>query len=125
MKNLPKVVHFEINVDDPKRAIKFYEKTFGWEFTKWEGPMNYWLIKTGEDSEQGINGGLMKRQEPEASVQNAIDVSSVDEYINKIEAYGGKIYAPKMPIPGVGWVAGFMDTEGNKFTIIQSDETVK
>ena len=32
---------------------------------------------------------------------NTIEVSSVDEYIEKIEKSGGKAISPKMPIPGV------------------------
>ena len=27
---MPRVVHFELPADDPKRAIAFYEKVFGW-----------------------------------------------------------------------------------------------
>jgi predicted enzyme related to lactoylglutathione lyase len=42
---MPRVVHFEISADDPERAIRFYEHVFGGEFTKGEGPMDYWLIQ--------------------------------------------------------------------------------
>ncbi len=41
---MSRVVHFEIPADDPARAVKFYEKVFGWKFQKWEGPMEYWLV---------------------------------------------------------------------------------
>ena len=40
-------VHFEIPADQPGRAIAFYEKVFNWKFSKWEGPMTYWMISTG------------------------------------------------------------------------------
>lgn len=33
-KQLSKVVHFELPADDPKRAVAFYEKAFGWTITK-------------------------------------------------------------------------------------------
>ncbi len=45
---MSRVVHFEIHVDDPNRASKFYTDVFGWKFNKWEGPMDYWLISTGD-----------------------------------------------------------------------------
>ena len=61
---MARVVHFEIHADDPERAIDFYESALGWEFTKWDGPGEYWLIKTGSQDEPGINGGLMRRQGP-------------------------------------------------------------
>jgi predicted enzyme related to lactoylglutathione lyase len=122
---MPRVVHFEINADEPERALKFYERVFGWEFTNWEGPMEYWLIKTGEEDEPGINGGLIRRKDPNASVINTVEVPSVDEYSEKVRENGGEIVIPKMPIPGVGYVAYFQDTEGNVFGIIEGDESAK
>ncbi|KKM25017.1 hypothetical protein LCGC14_1599260, partial [marine sediment metagenome] len=52
-----RVIHFELNADDPQRAIEFYEKVFGWNTNKWEGEFDYWLVNTGEEDEPGINGG--------------------------------------------------------------------
>jgi len=57
---MPRIIHFEIHADTPERAVKFYQELFGWEFTKWEGPMPYWLIKTGPDGQPGINGGCCR-----------------------------------------------------------------
>ena len=54
---MPRVIHFEIVADKPERVMKFY-KVFGWEFNKWNSPQDYWRVKTGEDSQPGINGGL-------------------------------------------------------------------
>ena len=45
---MPRPIHFEIQAADPKRAIAFYSALFSWSFNKWEGPQDYWLIKTGE-----------------------------------------------------------------------------
>lgn len=54
---MPRVVHFEIDAKKPERAIEFYEKVFGWKIEKWKGPVDYWLIMTGKESESGIDGG--------------------------------------------------------------------
>jgi predicted enzyme related to lactoylglutathione lyase len=60
-------IHFEIHASDPDRVQDFYRKLFGWQFQKWEGPMEYWLVTTGPDAEPGINGGLLRRQGPPAA----------------------------------------------------------
>src|SRR2546423_11695103 len=54
---MARVIHFEIQAENPDRAISFYENLFGWEFTKWDGPQPYWLVKTGPEGQPGINGG--------------------------------------------------------------------
>jgi predicted enzyme related to lactoylglutathione lyase len=121
--NLPRVVHFEINADQPERAVKFYSDVFGWKIQKWEGPMDYWLVYTGEGP--GIDGGLMKRMSPSATTINTVGVPSVDEYLAKIEKSGGKAVVPKTAIPGIGWFAYCQDTEGNVFGIMQEDSSAR
>jgi predicted enzyme related to lactoylglutathione lyase len=121
---MPRVIHFEIPAEDVDRALKFYKEVFGWEFTKWEGPMPYWLIKTGEDGKPGINGGMMKKGNV-TSVTNTIDVPSVDEFLKKITEKGGQVVMPKSAIPGVGYFAYCKDTEGNLFGIMQDDKSAK
>jgi len=122
---MPRIIHFDIPADDPARAQKFYQDIFGWKFDKWNGPMEYWMAKTGDDKQPGINGGLAKRQPGQTGVTNTIDVHSVDEYAKKIESKGGKVIMPKMAIQGVGYFAQCLDTEGNVFGIIQMDQNAK
>lgn len=122
---MPRVIHFEIPADDPARAISFYEKVFGWVIQKWEGPTEYWLITTGPASEPGIDGGLARRTDPTTCTENTIGVASLDEYLQRIEANGGKIIRPKAAVPGVGWLAYCEDTEGNRFGLMQEDPTAK
>ena len=122
---MPRVVHFDIPADDPARAADFYREVFGWKIEKWEGPVEYWMVTTGEEGEPGINGGLTRRQGPDDSVANTVEVSSVDEYAASVQARGGKVIMPKSPIPGVGYLALCKDTEGNRFGIIQMDESAK
>ncbi|TLX68942.1 MAG: VOC family protein [Thaumarchaeota archaeon] len=127
---MPRVIHFEIVADNPERAMKFYKEVFGWEFNKWEGPQDYWLVKTGEDSQPGINGGLTPKTNQGSGntggrITNSIDVPSIDEFSNKISMEGGKVLSPKVPIPGVGYLAICEDTEGISFGIIQYDRNAK
>jgi predicted enzyme related to lactoylglutathione lyase len=123
---MSRVVHFEIHAGDPERAIQFYNQILGWEFNKWEGPQDYWLIKTGPDDEPGIDGGLLRRQgevDGQAVIAYVctVDVPSVDEVIEKVTQAGGQVAVPKMAVPGVGWLAYCKDTEGNLFGAMQSD----
>jgi len=124
---MPRVVHFEIHAGDPERAIKFYEKVFAWTFQKWEGPMPYWLVITGPDDQRGINGGLLPRQgeiDGQAVIAYVctIGVDSIDGSISSVQANGGTVVVPKMPVPKVGWLVYCKDTEGNIFGMLQPDE---
>lgn len=115
-----RVVHFEISTDDPERAAGFYGNVFGWKVEKWEGPVDYWLITTGEEGVPGINGALKRRPEPGISTVNTIEVASIDDSTKKIEANGGAVVMPKTEIPGVGFHAYCKDSEGNIFGLMES-----
>ena len=116
-------VHFEIPVDDPDRAINFYSKNFGWKFTKWDGPVDYWMITTGDDPEPGINGGMLSRRDPAQPCVNTLNVADLDAMLKSVESSGGRCVVPKMPIPGVGWLAYCKDPDGNMFGMMQPDPT--
>ena len=123
---MPRIIHFEVHAEQPERAINFYRSVLGWEFTKWDGPQPYWLIKTGPDGQPGINGGMIPRRgaiDGQAVIAYVctVDTPSVDEYLKKAQAGGGSVAVPKMPIPGVGWLAYCKDTEGNIFGLMQAD----
>ena len=123
---MPRVVHFEIHAADPNRAVNFYQTLFGWSFQKWEGPMDYWLITTGPNEQPGINGGLVQRQgeiDGQAVIAYVctVDVENLDASVQTAVDNGGQIALPKMPIPGMGWLAYCKDTEGNIFGMMQGD----
>jgi predicted enzyme related to lactoylglutathione lyase len=119
-----RVVHFEIPVNEPDRGSSFYQKVFGWKFTKWDGPMEYWMVSTGADGEPGINGGMMRRGNV-TTTTNTVDVDSVDASVAAVSKAGGKLVMPKTPIPGVGYFAYCEDTEGNLFGVMQADPKAK
>ena len=83
--------------------------------------MDYWLIKTGQPGEPGIDGGLLPRRDPQQPCVNTIGVANLDEMLKTVEANGGKCVVPKMAVPGVGWLAYCKDTEGHIFGMIQND----
>ncbi|MCP8305427.1 MAG: VOC family protein [archaeon] len=117
------IVHFEIPAEDVERLRKFYNKLFGWKIEKAEGYTDYWLIQTvpvddqGNPKGLGVNGGMMKKQNPEHKFTYYVLVESVDDYCKKIEELGGKVIIPKMEVPNMGWWAMALDPEGNHFAI--------
>jgi predicted enzyme related to lactoylglutathione lyase len=103
--------------------VEFYSKVFGWKIEK-SGPIDYWLATAGKDDEPGINGAISPRSELPAT-RNTISVPSIEEFADKITKAGGKVVSPKMPIPGFGYLAACVDTEGNAFGIMQADPNAK
>jgi predicted enzyme related to lactoylglutathione lyase len=122
---MSRIVHFELPADNPERAVEFYQKVFDWKIQKWPGPQDYWLVTTGPDGEPGINGGILRRQHPGAGTCNTVQVNSLETALASITKNGGKIAMPKMPIPGVGYLAYCTDTEGNVFGVLQPDSNAK
>ena len=127
---MPRPIHFEIHAQDPERAQNFYEKLFGWSFTKWgDGGWDYWLIKTGEKA-PGIDGGMVRRMgdapDPEAATPVVgyvctVGVEDLDQTVTTALSLGGSLALPKMAIKGVGWLAYVKDTEGNILGLMDDD----
>lgn len=134
------VVHFEMGYNDQARMVKFYETVFGWK-TNAMGPDmgNYVVVHTAETDENGmvqtkgtINGGFYSKTDDPLSQAPSV-VVSVDDIRAAMKAVvdaGGKILGglnekgertmePQM-IPGVGLWISAMDTEGNRFSILQA-----
>jgi uncharacterized protein len=112
--------HFEMPVDDPDRAEKFYTSVFGWTFQRYDGaPSYYGLAETG-DSVPGINGALYQRGNDSRTVLT-MSVDSIEEATAKIVAEGGKVLQDKAAVPGMGWFATCEDTEGNKIGLFTND----
>src|SRR5437867_1959811 len=95
-----RVTHFEIYTDDPEGVRPFYQGVFGWKFKKFEGgPIEYWLVTSGDDKDPGINGGITRPREGQSpGTLNTIAVESLGRTMKKIEQSGGKICVPKMAI---------------------------
>ena len=122
---MARVIHFDIVVPDPDRAIRFYEKAFDWKVRKWDGPMEYWLIMTGEQSEPGIDGGMSKGEPDLKNGELTLDVKSVDEMVGRVTAAGGTVTREKSAVPGVGWMVAVQDTEGNVFGLMEEDASAR
>ena len=112
------IVHFEINAKDANRAKRFYTSLFGWKYKDSEIPgIEYYLID-GTHPDGAINP---MQQEPGPVVY--FDTDDIDASIGRVRDLGGKS-DEKQAIPGQGWFAACVDTEGNKFSLFQNDPSV-
>src|ERR1700732_2392080 len=117
--------YFEIQAEDPGRAIGFYTAVFGWRFTKQIGlPIDYWRIET-----EDIRGGLLERPAnppPPRTGTNAyvcsMEVKDFDATAGAILRNGGQVGNEKFVGAGTCWQGYFLDPSGNTFGLFQVDE---
>jgi len=122
------VVHFEMPYIEQGRAATFYKEAFGWE-TQILGPDmgDYILVTTAkEDVKPGspagaINGGLFptKPDWPAQYPSVVIGVPDIGAAMRKIRDAGGQVLGDPMEVPGTGMYVSFLDTEGNRNSILQ------
>jgi hypothetical protein len=126
------VVHFEMPYHDRERAARFYSAAFGWQ-TRMLGPEmgDYLLVTTAppgprpglppEAAMGAIQGGLFpfKADWPMQHPSVVIGVENVRAAMPRIIAAGGEVLGEPMSIPGVGDYVSFVDTEGNRNSIIE------
>jgi len=118
---MPRVIHFEIPSDEPEKSVDFYNKVFGWKISQWPGQA-YWLCSTGEKTEPGIDGAILKKNGPDHTMVNTIQVENLADAIKAVEEHGGVIVLPRMAIPKIGWLAYFKDLDQNIMGIMEADE---
>lgn len=116
-------MHFEIPIDDPERAGAFYHDVFGWTVSKW-GPVDYWTMTDGQGVGPGAEGALTPRAEAPEGVVVYVGVEDIEQAMARVAAAGGTLLSAKLPIPTVGWMATFRDSEGNRIGLFQPDAEV-
>lgn len=123
---MPTFVHIDIAAEQVERAKAFYETIFGWTFVSPPGYPGYYLFETTNEKGTGpesvaplIGGGLGKREAPDQRITCYIGVDSIADYLEKIEAMGGKITMPYTELPGFGALAVCEDCEGNPFGLFE------
>lgn len=124
-----KLVHFAIHIDDMDRAKDFYGEVFEWGFNSY-GPSDFLQIRADQSSNGDLIGALQSRQyspvkEKLIGLECTIAVENVDEIVQRVENKGGQILMPKTAIPYVGWIAKFLDTEGNLICAMQTDPNAR
>jgi predicted enzyme related to lactoylglutathione lyase len=115
-----KLVHFELPAQDTARARGFWSGVCGWDFGDSAMPdFEYFMVQTGPD--QG--GAVYPAQGEERGPIVYFDTDDIDASVAKVREHGGQA-EEKQAIPHIGWFARCVDTEGNAFSLFQSDESV-
>lgn len=115
---------FEIPTQDIERATKFYETIFNISLI----PLDVQQLKMRmfpiENPMSGVGGALCYNKEfykPSTTEGPLIYLNAnpdVQNVLDKVEAAGGKIVVPKTQIsPEYGYMAVFVDTEGNRVAL--------
>lgn len=127
------VMHFEMPYKDADRAARFYAAVFGWTHQQMGPEMgDYLLVTTAVPGERAnlppgaapgaINGGLFpfKADWPMQHPSVVIDVDNIEAAMARVVAAGGEVLGEPMDIPGVGRYVSFVDTEGNRNSMMAS-----
>ena len=111
---------FEIPVTDFERAKKFYETIYDGEIMEMPFPGGrYGMLPS--DMQNGVGGAIAQGEGFEPSDKGTIVYLSGGEDLSiplaKVETSGGKIILSKTSIGENGFMAHFIDTEGNRVAL--------
>jgi predicted enzyme related to lactoylglutathione lyase len=129
MKKMNPVVHFEMPYDNHERLTRFYTEAFGWEMQKLGEDMGDYVIATTTETDENrmiktpgtINGGFFPKKQdlPEQYPCVVVSVENIKEAVKKVTEAGGKVLGEPVEIPGVGEYVSFIDSEGNRVSMLQ------
>jgi predicted enzyme related to lactoylglutathione lyase len=127
--NMNPVIHFEMPAEDRTRMAGFYATVFGWKTQMLGDEMGNYVVATTTDSNEhgrpknpgAINGGFFQKTDDKPSQYPSvvIQVDDMKEHMTKVEKAGGKVLGEPWNIPGVGLYVSFLDTEGNRVSMLQ------
>jgi len=115
------IVHFDVPAEDIERAKKFYSALFGWKFESVPGMQYNLFTTTNLDGSSGVGGGMGKRMDPSQRILNYFGVPSIDIAMKQVKSLAGQVITQKMAVPGMGFLASCIDTEGNTFGLCEEN----
>lgn len=112
---------FEIPVKNFDRAKLFYETVLGIQIQLVPHPTNEYGIFPADITRGQIGGALSKGEGCEPSTKGSLVYLNGGEdlsiALSKVEKAGGQTLLPKTSIGQNGFMAHFLDTEGNKVAL--------
>ena len=129
------VVHFEMPAEDRSRMRRFYESTFGWKTEQLGPEMGDYVLATTTETDASrrpkmpgmINGGFYPKKNdwPAQYPSVVVAVDDIKASMKKVADAGGKVFGDPMEIPGIGLYVSFFDSEGNRVSMLQPNESSK
>lgn len=121
-KNTNSINWFEIPAADINRATKFYETIFGIKMDQSEMMGMKMAMFPSENGNGKASGALVQSHVHKPSQEGVMVYLNanpkMDDIIGRVEGAGGKMTMPKTQItPEIGYMAFFIDTEGNKIAL--------
>ncbi len=112
---------FEISVSDINRAKKFYETIFGIEM-EIQNMMGMEMATFPYEPGNGKASGALVQSQMHKPSGDGVKLylngnPDLSKPLSKVEKAGGKIVMPKISIGQNGFMAHFIDTEGNKVAL--------
>lgn len=121
------VNYFEIPVTNMERAIRFYQSVFHFDF-QLETIDNYEMaLFPFSDNTKGISGALAKGEVYIPTKNGVVIYFSTENIENTLQlavSNGGQMLYP-ITDNGIGLVAEFEDTEGNRIALFQGRGSLK
>ena len=111
----------EIPVTDFDRAKEFYGVIYGQTIEEMPFPMGKYGVLPHNEGEHGCGGGIVQMEGMKPGVDGPTVYLNGGEDLSgplaKVEGAGGKIIMPKTEIGENGFMAQFIDTEGNRLAL--------
>lgn len=112
---------FEIPVVDFERAKRFYEALFNAELMEMDFPDGRYGMLPADMEQGGIGGGIVQGEGFEPSSKGTVVYLNGGDDLSiplaRVAAAGGRIILPKTSIGANGFMAHFIDTEGNRVAL--------
>jgi len=108
---------FEIPVTDMARAKKFYSTVFNRDLQDMPNPAMEMAAFPWAEGGENSTGALIKSEFTKPSERGTMvyfQCEDLSDELSRVEANGGKVLYPKSSIGEHGFIAQFLDTEGNK-----------
>jgi predicted enzyme related to lactoylglutathione lyase len=109
---------FEIPASDIARAVEFYGKLLDTQLETMEAMPDFSMAMLPYTPQEGVGGAIIQGEGYAPSIDGSLIYLNGGEDLNtvlsRVEDAGGKIAQPKTGIGENGFVAFFIDSEGNK-----------
>lgn len=116
------VIYFEIPVNQMERAVAFYKNVFNFEFQFEQIDKINMALFPFNDRYSGITGALAQGDIYKPTNDGVVLYFSVEEINKTLELANNMGARTLYPVTdnGIGWVAEFEDSEGNRIALFQA-----